>query len=96
MIDVLKWLCSGHLSAQYVDGLRGPLIVYGLSSPPNLVQSRIVTNRGYTDPDDPLKKWYDVDDESTIIQLGDWYHRPSSELLKEWFSVRPEKPARPL
>ncbi|KAG6887567.1 laccase, multicopper oxidase, benzenediol:oxygen oxidorectuctase [Termitomyces sp. T32_za158] len=26
------------------------------------------------DPDDPLKDLYDVDDESTIITLADWYH----------------------
>ncbi|KAJ6514341.1 laccase [Mycena vitilis] len=26
------------------------------------------------DPDDPLKDLYDVDDESTIITLGEWYH----------------------
>jgi len=26
------------------------------------------------DPDDPLKHLYDVDDESTIITLGEWYH----------------------
>ncbi|KAL0564989.1 Laccase-1 [Marasmius crinis-equi] len=26
------------------------------------------------DPDDPLKHLYDVDDESTIITLADWYH----------------------
>lgn len=29
------------------------------------------------DPDDPYKHWYDVDDESTIITLADWYHTPS-------------------
>ena len=26
------------------------------------------------DPDDPNKSLYDVDDETTIISLGDWYH----------------------
>jgi iron transport multicopper oxidase len=30
---------------------------------------------------------YDVDDEGTIIQLGDWYHKPTSILLSEFFSV---------
>jgi iron transport multicopper oxidase len=44
------------------------------------------------DPDDPLKDLYDVDDETTIIQLGDWYHRPTSVLLAEYFSVRPFPP----
>ncbi|KAJ7142656.1 laccase [Mycena epipterygia] len=43
-----------HLSTQYCDGLRGPLVVY--------------------DPKDPAKHMYDVDDESTVITLADWYH----------------------
>jgi iron transport multicopper oxidase len=29
------------------------------------------------DPDDPLKGLYDVDDASTIITLGEWYHNPA-------------------
>nr|AIZ72726.1 laccase G [Trametes hirsuta] len=43
-----------HLSTQYCDGLRGPMVVY--------------------DPDDPHASLYDVDDESTVITLSDWYH----------------------
>lgn len=43
-----------HLSTQYCDGLRGPMIVY--------------------DTNDPHADLYDVDDESTIITLADWYH----------------------
>nr|AGW43035.1 laccase [Ganoderma weberianum] len=43
-----------HLSTQYCDGLRGPLVVY--------------------DPHDPLAHMYDVDDESTVITLTEWYH----------------------
>ncbi|KAI0820681.1 laccase [Trametes gibbosa] len=43
-----------HLSTQYCDGLRGPMVVY--------------------DPSDPHADLYDVDDESTIITLSDWYH----------------------
>ncbi|EIN06931.1 laccase [Punctularia strigosozonata HHB-11173 SS5] len=43
-----------HISLQYCDGLRGPLVIY--------------------DPDDPHRTLYDVDDESTIITIGDWYH----------------------
>ncbi|CDO69469.1 Laccase [Trametes cinnabarina] len=43
-----------HLSTQYCDGLRGPLVVY--------------------DPDDPYADLYDVDDDSTVITLADWYH----------------------
>ncbi|ETW84726.1 laccse sensu stricto [Heterobasidion irregulare TC 32-1] len=47
-----------HLSAQYCDGLRGPLVIY--------------------DPLDPYKYLYDVDDESTVITLADWYHYVST------------------
>nr|CBV46340.1 laccase [Meripilus giganteus] len=43
-----------HLSTQYCDGLRGPMVVY--------------------DPNDPNASLYDVDDESTVITLADWYH----------------------
>ncbi|KAI0655330.1 Cupredoxin [Cubamyces menziesii] len=43
-----------HLSTQYCDGLRGPLVVY--------------------DPADPYADLYDVDDDSTVITLSDWYH----------------------
>ncbi|KAI0771657.1 laccase B [Trametes elegans] len=43
-----------HLSTQYCDGLRGPMVVY--------------------DPNDPHADLYDVDDESTVITLADWYH----------------------
>ncbi|KAI0644028.1 laccase B [Trametes meyenii] len=43
-----------HLSTQYCDGLRGPMVVY--------------------DPNDPNADLYDVDDDSTVITLSDWYH----------------------
>ncbi|KAF7318712.1 Laccase A [Mycena chlorophos] len=49
-----------HLSTQYCDGLRGPLVVY--------------------DPNDPHANLYDVDDETTIVTLADWYHEPAHEL----------------
>ncbi|KAK7038427.1 laccase I [Favolaschia claudopus] len=32
------------------------------------------------DPKDPQKHLYDIDDESTVITLADWYHRPSPAL----------------
>ncbi|KAF7342352.1 Laccase G [Mycena venus] len=51
-----------HLSTQYCDGLRGPLVVY--------------------DPADPHASLYDVDDETTVITLADWYHGPASTLGK--------------
>ncbi|KAF8229613.1 laccase [Tricholoma matsutake] len=31
------------------------------------------------DPDDPHKNLYDIDDESTVITLADWYHVPARE-----------------
>ncbi|OBZ73752.1 Laccase-1 [Grifola frondosa] len=43
-----------HLSTQYCDGLRGPLVVY--------------------DPNDPNLSLYDVDNDTTVITLADWYH----------------------
>ncbi|KAI0732217.1 laccase [Fomitopsis betulina] len=33
------------------------------------------------DPDDPHKDLYDVDDDTTVISLSDWYHSPAHELL---------------
>ncbi|KAJ7223866.1 yellow laccase [Mycena haematopus] len=48
-----------HLSTQYCDGLRGPLVIY--------------------DPKDPQKHLYDIDDESTVITLSDWYHYPAPQ-----------------
>ncbi|KAH9926904.1 Cupredoxin [Fomitopsis serialis] len=32
------------------------------------------------DPDDPHKDLYDVDDDTTVITLADWYHLPANEL----------------
>nr|QPA20095.1 laccase 12 [Amylostereum areolatum] len=50
-----------QLGVQYVDGFRGPLVIY--------------------DPDDPAADLYDVDDESTIIQVGDWWQNSTTPLL---------------
>lgn len=50
-----------HLSSQYIDGLRGPIVI--------------------KDPEDPHLSLYDVDDESTVIFLADWFHTASSDLL---------------
>ncbi|GLB40419.1 putative multicopper oxidase family protein [Lyophyllum shimeji] len=50
-----------ELSVQYVDGLRGALIVY--------------------DPDDPHRSLYDVDDLTTLLQLGDWWQNSTLPLL---------------
>ncbi|KAF5386381.1 hypothetical protein D9757_006715 [Collybiopsis confluens] len=50
-----------QLSVQYVDGLRGALIVY--------------------DPLDPQRHLYDVDNEDTIWQVGDWWHNTTLPLL---------------
>ncbi|THV05652.1 putative laccase 1d precursor [Dendrothele bispora CBS 962.96] len=37
------------------------------------------------DPDDPLGDLYDVDDESTIITLADWYHNPAPDAQDDFF-----------
>ncbi|KAG9312150.1 laccase [Chiua virens] len=34
------------------------------------------------DPEDPLRHLYDVDDESTVVTLSDWFHTPSPQLAK--------------
>ncbi|KAG1878718.1 laccase [Suillus tomentosus] len=34
------------------------------------------------DPDDPHKDLYDVDDESTVLTISDWYHDPTTVLNK--------------
>ncbi|KAJ6452315.1 laccase 17 [Mycena vitilis] len=35
-------------------------------------------------PDDPLGHLYDVDDESTVITLADWYHSPAAGLMDQF------------
>ncbi|KAJ8080638.1 laccase, multicopper oxidase, benzenediol:oxygen oxidorectuctase [Marasmius tenuissimus] len=37
------------------------------------------------DPDDPLKDLYDVDDESTVITLADWYHDVAPDAQDKFF-----------
>ncbi|EIM92984.1 laccase subfamily 2 [Stereum hirsutum FP-91666 SS1] len=39
------------------------------------------------DPDDPMADLYDVDDESTIIQLGDHWHNSSVALLEHYVAT---------
>ncbi|KAG8723224.1 laccase [Ceratobasidium sp. 395] len=56
-----------HLSSQYVDGLRGPLVIY---------------------PRDPYRHLYDVDDETTVLTLADWYHSSSEEIKASGSVVR--------
>ncbi|KAF8903804.1 laccase 17 [Mucidula mucida] len=58
-----------HLSSQYIDGLRGALVVY--------------------DPEDPHLSLYDVDDESTVITLADWYHPSSVGLSEKYLHEKP-------
>ncbi|KAJ3873232.1 laccase 1 AVT [Lentinula edodes] len=50
-----------HISVQYCDGLRGPLVIY--------------------DPQDPQAYLYDVDDETTVLTIADWFHNTSTELI---------------
>jgi iron transport multicopper oxidase len=55
-----------HLATQYVDGERGPLVIY--------------------DPNDPSLHLYDVDDETTIMSVNDWYHNLAVPLQAAYFS----------
>ncbi|KAJ4479764.1 laccase [Lentinula edodes] len=59
-----------HLSVQYCDGLRGPIVIY--------------------DPLDPHQFLYDVDDESTVITIADWYHDTSYELIAKRAALTPD------
>ncbi|KAK7053710.1 Cupredoxin [Favolaschia claudopus] len=59
-----------HLSTQYVDGERGTLVIY--------------THLRRSDPNDPQKSLWDVDDASTIITLADWYHTPAEQLMAQF------------
>ncbi|KAK0440796.1 laccase 1 [Armillaria borealis] len=54
-----------HLAVQYCDGLAGPFIVYD----------------GEDGKNDPHRALYDVDDETTIITLSDWYHDTTPALM---------------
>ncbi|QRW22763.1 Multicopper oxidase [Rhizoctonia solani] len=36
----------------------------------------------HTDPKDPHRHLYDVDDEKTVLIIGDWYHSSSKEILE--------------
>ncbi|KAF8498797.1 laccase-1 [Gautieria morchelliformis] len=38
------------------------------------------------DPDDPQKYLYDVDDDSTIIQLADYYHNPAPSIQQKFLN----------
>ncbi|KAL0569009.1 laccase, multicopper oxidase, benzenediol:oxygen oxidorectuctase [Marasmius crinis-equi] len=73
-----------HLSTQYCDGLRGAFIVYG-----NVAFHARSALEAYVDvdPDDPLKDLYDVDDESTIITLADWYHEVAPDAQNDFFKT---------
>ncbi|KAJ3321862.1 ferroxidase fet3 [Blyttiomyces sp. JEL0837] len=58
----------GHYRAQYIDGLRGPLII--------------------RNPNDPITKTYQSDQ---TIQLADWYHDQSDNLLA-WYKNKDTNP----
>jgi iron transport multicopper oxidase len=41
----------------------------------------------HSDPEDPQKDLYDVDNENTVIVLEDWYHTPAMRLEEQMFST---------
>ncbi|KAL0958290.1 hypothetical protein HGRIS_000437 [Hohenbuehelia grisea] len=51
-----------HVTTQYCDGLRGPLVIY--------------------DDNDHHRHLYDVDDESTVLTVNEWYHDNSIETFQ--------------
>ncbi|KAJ7124460.1 laccase 17 [Mycena epipterygia] len=76
------WFHS-HLSTQYVDGERGVLVICKHILIPFSITG--ITDTLLTDdPDDPLGDLYDVDDDSTIITLADWYHEPAEQLMDQY------------
>ncbi|KAF5378044.1 hypothetical protein D9757_011517 [Collybiopsis confluens] len=62
---------------------------HSVARPLNFVIERIATQycdglRGAIviyDPEDPYKDMYDIDDESTVITLADWYHQKAKTLV---------------
>ncbi|KAF7339242.1 Laccase 1 [Mycena venus] len=67
-----------HLSTQYCDGLRGAIVRFPiLTCPCYLTFSSLEL---VYDPQDPNLGLYDVDDDTTIITLVDWYHAPAQTL----------------
>ncbi|KAF7319803.1 Laccase G [Mycena kentingensis (nom. inval.)] len=66
-----------HLSTQYCDGLRGPLVVFLCFL---RFEIRVLMTLLRYDPNDPHADLYDVDDDTTVITLADWYHGPASTL----------------
>ncbi|CAE7217617.1 unnamed protein product [Rhizoctonia solani] len=55
-----------HIGTQYVDGLRGPIVICEFST--TIIMSH---------PEDPHKDLYDIDNHETVLTLGDWYHNSS-------------------
>ncbi|QRV95362.1 Multicopper oxidase [Ceratobasidium sp. AG-Ba] len=51
----------------------------------SLMVKSIVNNS--SDPQDPYLKYYDVDDESTVFTLADWYHT-SAKIIEESHNFR--------
>ncbi|KAF8519916.1 laccase [Hysterangium stoloniferum] len=78
-----------HLGAQYIDGLRGALIIYGT----NLITSlQLLQAHRSLDPNDPHRQLYDVDDLSTVISLTDWYHGSAKNLGHDWIANKTAEP----
>ncbi|KAJ7892586.1 laccase [Mycena olivaceomarginata] len=65
-----------HLSTQYCDGLRGPMVVYDPHDPAKYLYD--VDDGGYPTNDD-IAVLSQLPPESTIITLADWYHLPSTQ-----------------
>ncbi|KZS96569.1 laccase, partial [Sistotremastrum niveocremeum HHB9708] len=75
-----------HLGTQYCDGLVGPLVIYGESRINSSLECCLSLS---SDPQDPLASLYDVDNQNTIITIGDWNHLPANEAFRDTTILQP-------
>ncbi|GJJ10747.1 hypothetical protein Clacol_004974 [Clathrus columnatus] len=80
-----------HRNAEYVE-VALILRTYKLNSSTETTDRHLSLNALllHNDPHDPNKHLYDVDDDTTVITLSDWYHETALNLEKAWFAGAPE------
>ncbi|KAJ3482309.1 hypothetical protein NLI96_g7060 [Meripilus lineatus] len=66
-----------HLTTQYCDGLRGPMVVYDPNDPHKDLYD--VDDGELASPDLVPFSGTDTRSESTVISLTEWYHQPASQ-----------------
>ncbi|KAK0205756.1 laccase [Desarmillaria ectypa] len=65
-----------HLSTQYCDGLRGPMVVYDPNDP-HRFRYDVDTGLRFSPSDLPHLHAHTHFSEATVITLSDWYHTPA-------------------